>query len=407
MNNILRYLLISLCLVVCYTSSLQAENYIRLKGNYGNNADVSNIKTDASPVTGLGLDYEFKLTSDAASFWNYPYFGLSLGAIDFNGSEEFGTNTFFYPYILFSSDADQLFSGGIKLGLGVSYFSQVGQINGMHFVPVAALGAVLNLRLDDQISLTGELNSHLYNNMNWNEASQSVATIYGSLGVRFQLKPIHKRRGYCYIADDPVQAQFSISALASYTDYSPIDDNPIPNASLHADFQWRVRQVYQTGGGLTLFYNDKYQQQGQRGTEDYTNAKIFNKYFIPEESISNKLKVGVEWNNTFLFSRVAFLMDMGIMIYDPIKDAYKEETSRGIIYTYDYEKEEGWFYGRLGLRYRVTNFWNAQLYVTTFAGMIDAMQFGVSYVIPFTQQFTYTSRRSSKRRLHVFHYDDD
>ena len=98
------------------------------------------------------------------------------------------------------------------------------------------------------------------------------------------------------------------------------------------------------GGGLDVFYDGVFVQQGNRGTESYTQNTRFGRYFIPTEDLANKFRAGVCLSNEFIIGRLTAVLQWGVYVYDPIRNATHDPhpvygDNRPMLYSYDIEKE--------------------------------------------------------------------
>lgn len=403
----MRKLTVILFLSLVFVSFISAEVIVKVKGNAGGVAENFVLQTNSSPLLGGSVDVEWKCKGDWTAYWGHPNMGISVGLLNFNNSPYFGTNYRVMPYLIIPFTRDKNFNVGARFGAGVSYFTDISVVNGGHIAPLMEVGLYGELELSRRVSLLAELNMDGINNMALRVPSPSIAVGYGSLGVRMRLGELPKarRRGYKYVADNPINSIWNISMTAGMIDYSTTNNNVVPVASFHADYQWFITNNYATGIGTTINYNGKYTEQGMRGADNHTNPAILNDFYIPEEKASNKFRAGVEWANTFAFGRFSYLVNVGLFLYDPIRNAYTEETNRSLVYSFKPFEEEGFMYARIGFRYRIVQGLALEANVNTFAGIFDNMQFGFNYSIPYTQRFK-MKNRSSMSSLKLYKYED-
>ena len=98
---------------------------------------------------------------------------------------------------------------------------------------------------------------------------------------------------------------------------------------------------------MDVFYDGVSVQQGNRGTESYTQNTRFGRYFIPTEDLANKFRAGVCLSNEFIIGRLTAVLQWGVYVYDPIRNATHDPhpvygDNRPMFYSYDIEKEDGW-----------------------------------------------------------------
>jgi hypothetical protein len=81
------------------------------------------------------------------------------------------------------------------------------------------------------------------------------------------------------------------------------------------------------------------------GVWSYTQNTRFGRYFIPTEDIANKFRAGVCLSNEFIIGRLTAVLQWGVYVYDPIRNATHDPhpvygDNRPMLYSYDIEKEE-------------------------------------------------------------------
>ena len=149
----------------------------------------------------------------------------------------------------------------------------------------------------------------------------------------------------------------------------------------------RVTNWYAIGGGLDVIYDTKFVPQGTRGEVSYTDRTMNNRYFIEKNSVAMKFRAGVSLANQFMVGRVTGIFDVGIYLYDPLRDAYPDPHPshgyrRPMVYAYDVKAEDGWCYFRTGVRVRLVENFSLQATIRTHLYMVDYVEWGLSYAIP-------------------------
>mgnify|MGYP001646553604 FL=1 len=81
--------------------------------------------------------------------------------------------------------------------------------------------------------------------------------------------------------------------------------------------------------------------------------------------------------------RLSGIIDLGIYLYDPIKNSYPHTNSRhGIFYSYNINNEDGWNYIRLAIRYKIHKKLALQGGIKLHRNVAEMLEFGVGYLLP-------------------------
>jgi hypothetical protein len=101
--------------------------------------------------------------------------------------------------------------------------------------------------------------------------------------------------------------------------------------------------------------------------------------------LKNKLRVGTSWHHELLLGRLTAGFDFGIYLYDPLKnmspyaDATSGSLNKPLIYSYDINKEDGWFYSRATLKYTLDNHLFISLGLKTHLQKAEFIEWGLGY----------------------------
>ena len=98
----------------------------------------------------------------------------------------------------------------------------------------------------------------------------------------------------------------------------------------------------------------------------YNGNTLFQRTWLQADELKSKIRVGASVQPEFVFGKLTAGMHFGIYLYNPLKnlepyaDVQKsvEETgevlNKSLIYKYDIDDEDGWFYTRAALKYAIT-----------------------------------------------------
>lgn len=163
-------------------------------------------------------------------------------------------------------------------------------------------------------------------------------------------------------------------------------------ASLNVGGYYRTCRQHRIGLGVDVFYDGAFtttaKQDGSgKWVPDKTNTN-FKKTFTAEDKFANKLRVGIDIANELIIGRFMLGFQVGIYLYDPVKNmepyAKAQEAAnngkslnKGVFYSYDPDKEDGWNYFRLSFKYYITKHLLAQIAFKTHLQKVEFVEFGI------------------------------
>ena len=225
------------------------------------------------------------------------------------------------------------------------------------------------------------------NNCNLVIPSSSTFALYGSVGMRYHYNERRYREPRRrYMRGLPWNVAFNITLSTGLSDYYFYDNHKPIFGTFHIDAVRRITNCYALGGGLDVIYDSKFVMQGAREEENFNEFTDYQRYFIDNPNVANKFRVGVSFCNLFLLGRFTGILDLGLYVYDPIRDAYphpsaKHGYKRPIVYAFDPKLEDGWGYLKVGGRIRLVD--NLSLQVAAHIHPYNnRVEFGLSYAIP-------------------------
>ncbi len=166
-------------------------------------------------------------------------------------------------------------------------------------------------------------------------------------------------------------------------------------ASLNLEGYYHTCRQHRIGVGLDLFYDGAYAQtvaQNEAGKYYWTDENTyFGRTFTPNNNFENKLRLGLNIANELTIGKVGIFAHFGIYLYDPVKNMEpggeilealnKGETpkKKGLIYPYDINKEDGWNYFRIGVKYHFTPNFLVNLSFKTHLQKVEFFELGLGY----------------------------
>ena len=173
------------------------------------------------------------------------------------------------------------------------------------------------------------------------------------------------------------------------------DDLYFGCASLNVAGYYHTCRQHRVGVGVDLFYDGAYKQTvAPNNKGEYVWTKEFTKFgrtCTPDETFANKLRLGINIANELTIGRVGIFAHFGIYLYDPIKNMEPadkalaalngkgEPIKKGLFYGYDIQKEDGWNYFRIGVKYHITPHFLVNVSFKTHLQKVEFAEFGLGY----------------------------
>ncbi len=403
----IKYLLLSLISLFVITSML-AEDFVPYKiklqgiGGYIHPHD-ENVKVLVNgPAMGLEMAIEFG--TDGSKDWHiqhrFPDIGIATQYLTLSNPAILGEMISIYPYINFPMIYTQWFSFYLKLGGGLALATKPTNIeaaiaanrpirgpNGLNkdfnFVigstanVILAGGANLELRLLRNLRFTTDLIFNHYSNGNTVQPNMglNMANIYAG----FKYIPYYQGyvpRGLSRVPNnfDRFDAEIIISGGSRQRYYR--DTKSFPTASINLGAYYYTCSQHRIGLGVDGFYNGIY-------TNDPALSSSFRRTYITSDDIQNKLRMGINLANDVVVGNFTAGIQLGLYVHDPIKDLepynIADRREKGLIYAYDIDKEDGWFYTRLAAKYRLFDHIIANISIKTHLHKAEFIEFGLGY----------------------------
>lgn len=385
-----------------------------------------NLKQTAQrPIIGGELCIEFPSWYGYAwqQYWGDPTIGVAVMALNLGNPEILGYSFATYPYLLVNCADYRHFQMNYKIGAGISFFTQrwntCDTLSGVN-APTAnsAIGSILNayittgfnfnFPIKKGFALNADLGYMHMSNGSMLQPNGGINILYASIGGSYRLnKCTHCKKSMKDFQPLPYKWSINIAGASGTRELYYRDNKSYVIGMIHVGATYNIVNWYALGIGADIFYDGVFMQQGT--TPDMSSIERaeqqqnthFNRYLLTENRFANKLRAGIGINNEFKIGRLTALLDWGIYLYDPIRNAHptphpKYGNKRPMFYSYDINKEDGWNYFRLGLRCRVWNNLSIQASIKTHLQKAEMLEWGLCYTLPF-----------KKRQSHGLLYSSD
>lgn len=384
--------------------------------------DASIIKPiTKGPV--LGGEIAFELASDGSKQWqkdfNMPDLGFALQVLDMGNPEITGQMISLYPYINIPMVNSEKIRFNAKMGMGAAFATKPCDIEAAIADPRAikqkaaeynfAIGGVFNFAIaagmnievpvHKNLSLTADVMFNHISSASTSQPNSGFNMFNGYLGVKYLFNEEVAVSGTSTssVTETPKQKKWSGEVILSggVKKLYYKDTKYFGTASLNLEGYYHTCPQHRIGVGLDLFYDGAYAQtvaQNEAGKYYWTDENTyFGRTFTPNNNFENKLRLGLNIANELTIGKVGIFAHFGIYLYDPVKNMEpggeiletlnKGETpkKKGFIYPYDINKEDGWNYFRIGVKYHFTPNFLVNLSFKTHLQKVEFFELGVGY----------------------------
>ena len=389
----------------------------------------------------LGGELAFELTSDGSKQWqrdfNMPDLGFALQVLDLGNPEITGQMISLYPYINIPMVNSEKIRFNAKMGMGAAFATKPCDLEAAIADPRAikqkaadynfAIGGVFNFAVSagvnievpvhKNISLTADVMYNHFSSASTSQPNSGFNMFNGYLGLKYLInelgvsseelgvkgnKELPHRGSSLGRQVSEEQSDGDACAWSGEVILSGgvkklyyKDDKYWGTASLNLEGYYHTCRQHRIGVGLDLFYDGAYAQtvaQDASGKYYWTKENTqFGKTFTPNNNFENKLRLGLNIANELTIGKVGIFLHVGLYLYDPVKNMEpggeilealnKGETpkKKGLFYAYDIDKEDGWNYFRLGVKYHFTKDFLVNLSFKTHLQKVEFLELGLGY----------------------------
>lgn len=375
------------------------ENYsIKIEGIYGNIiAHDQHVKElILKPVTGSELSIEFQTMGEKPwqQFNAFPILGVGTVWLNLGNPQRLGNAFALYPYISFPLIRTNYIKLNLKTGAGISYVTKtyyntntdsLGNILPSLIGTNGAIGSALNVYFSGGGSLEIPITRgfSFMAEYTWNHISNGSAIapnsglnlLNGFVGLKYF--PNYKKNYFklekC-LEITPRIYSFELIASGGFRQLYYKDNATFPIASIRMGVYRPLTNYYRMGLGIDAFYDGAFNGVSQ-----------FERTYITSDELKNKIRVGVSWQHEILLGRLIAGIDFGLYIYDPLKnlspykDAKNGNLNKPLIYPYNIDTEDGWFYTRMTIKYALNKHYFISLGLKTHLQKAEFIEWGIGY----------------------------
>jgi hypothetical protein len=346
-------------------------------------------------VFGTELSVEFQTMGEKPwqQFNSFPVFGIGSVWLNLGNPQKLGNAFALYPYLSYSLIRTRHFRLNMKVGAGASYLTKTYRNTNTNSlgetIPFdstnAAIGSALNVYLSaggsleipisKGFSLTAEYTWNHMSNGSTVAPNSGLNLLNGFIGLKYF--PNYRKFNYPskqILKDIPHKYSFEIIASGGFRQIYYLDNRTYPIASIVFGVYRPITNFYRMGLGLDAFYDGV-----------YDGTSLYQRTYITSNLLRNKLRVGISWQHEVLLGRISAGIDLGLYLYDPLKnlspynDAKNGQLNKPLIYPYDINNEDGWFYTRATFKYALTNHIFISLGLKTHLQKAEFIEWGLGY----------------------------
>ena len=346
-------------------------------------------------VTGTELSVEFQTQGEKPwhQFHGFPVIGLGAVWLNLGNDRKLGNAFALYPYLSYSLLQTRHFRLSLKAGAGVSYLTKTfGNTNTNTLgatIPFdstnAAIGSALNVYFSGGGSLEIPISKgfSMTAEYTWNHMSNGSAVVpnsglnllNGFIGLKYF--PGYKKQNIPskQIREEiPRKWTYEFIVSGGFRQLFYLDNKTYPVGSLILSAYRPLTNYYRMGGGIDLFYDGV-----------YDGTSLYKRTYITTNELKNKIRAGISWHHELMFGRLTAGFDFGVYLYDPLKnkspyaEASNGSLNKGIIYPYNINTEDGWFYSRAALKYTLERHIFISLGLKTHLQKAEFIEWGLGY----------------------------
>ncbi len=352
---------------------------------------IDNLKSNGI----WGAEMNYLLPSKAfknplLGMYNHPEVGLGLVYLDLGNPELTGQLLALYPYMNWKVLRTNQILINLKPGVGMSYLTrsydntnQINKVIGSKLNVYFALGANLEYNISKNLSISWDIHANHASNGNFKAPNIGYNILNNSIGLKFytNFEEYHQ-------TDKPVNLSskqkyhFEIIASGGRKELYYKEDIVYTTGSIVFAGVRNFNRIFKVGLGTDLFYNQSYSAINI-SPQPELNTTSYQRTYITEDKFSNRLRVGLSIQPELVFNRVSAGIHLGIYLYNPIRNLEPftglGNLDKGLIYPYDVNEEDGWFYSRAALKYRLTDELFISLGLKTHLNKSEFIEWGLGY----------------------------
>lgn len=318
------------------------------------------------PAMGAEIDIEWQTMGEEPwhQYFHFPTIGLGVVGLDLGNPTMLGQLMAVYPYLNFRLLDAGFFRMNINGGAGMSFLNKrfsntATDVNDLN-TGNAAIGSIVNVYFSgggnleipfgNALMLTAGFNWNHASNGSFYQPNSGINMLNAKIGLKYT--PDYQRFGLPVmktVASLPQTFRFEIIASGGARQLYYKDNKMFPTGSLVLGLFRQMGNNFRLGAGIDGFYDGVYDGNTR-----------FKRTFLTDDDIKNKIRLGVSLQPELVFGRLSAGIHFGLYLYNPLKnlepyaDAQNSVLNKPLIYSYNIDDEDGWFYTRAAMKYTLT-----------------------------------------------------
>lgn len=343
------------------------------------------------PDTGAEINIEWPTNGQEAwqQYFRYPTVGIGITGLDLGNTEMLGQLLAVYPYLKFNIIDTKSIILSLRGGAGMSFLNKRFDNTATNPEDLntgnAAIGSIINVYFagggDLEIPITHGFSA--IGGFHWNHASNGsfyqpnsgINMLNARVGIKYN--PNYKNANNILKNSYPnlpqkYSVEFTLSGGARELYYR--DNKQYPVGSAVVAIYRQLGNLMHLGLGMDAFYDGV-----------YNGNTLFKRTYLTTDEFKNKIRVGVSLQPELVFGKLTAGIHLGMYLYNPLKnlepyaDAENGTLHKGLIYKYNIEEEDGWFYSRASLKYALNQHIFASLGLKTHLQKAEFIEWGLGY----------------------------
>lgn len=351
-------------------------------------------------------DFTFLQRNSWPAYFGFPDIGISTTFLNLGNDSVFGNLVALYPYLRFHLINLKWIQLNLKAGAGVSYLTKtfqdaqyfdtngtliLGRSNaaiGSHLNVYFALGGELTVPLSDKLEIAGTLNWNHASNGSFYQPNSGINMLNAGMGVRIypfaNQKHVSIKLENQLQVNNPTKIGFEILLSGGARQLYYRDDAMFPTGALSLLLYRTISKQLRLGLGADAFYDGVFAGVNSAASVSQNTSK-FKRTYLTEDKLTNRFRGGLSLQPELMFGRLTAGFHFGVYLINPLRnlepynDAKAGTLNKGIIYSYNIEKEDGWLYTRASLKYSITPHLLLHLGLKTHLQKAEFIEWGIGY----------------------------
>lgn len=409
MKKLLIYILFLFPLNISAIDDIESLYKIRASLVNGNIQSFGTKRLDniiGEPIGGFEFGLSFNSSLLSNNLWpyrhNYPDLSINFLSMNLGNDSILGHMFSLYPQLDYEIYKWKRFKFNLTGGTGISYlnktfdnslvykedgvtidFDHSNSAIGSHFNILFTFGGNIDYNVNQNLKLFAGLKSYHVTNANLQQPNGGLNIFTTNLGVIYtpSTKIVAQRKTCCVPDIDKKISYELIASGGSRELYYKINQRFTTGSLTFSGFK-PLTNYLRVGLGADLFYDAAFSYY------NIDDNLTFRRTYLVADKFSNRFRFGISIQPEIIFDRLTIGLHNGIYLINPIKnlEPYKDaqigtfvNNPKGLLYLYNLNKEDGWLYSRISVKYKLTEKYILSTAIKTHLTNAEFLEFGIGY----------------------------